>query len=244
MAKDNIIYGIHAITEAIKAGKTIDKLMVRRGLIGNLMKELLSEVRKNNIPIQFVPIEKIDFLCKQNHQGVIAYLSSIEYQKIEEIIPYIYESGGTPFIIILDQITDVRNFGAICRSAECAGVDAIIVPDKGAAPINADSIKTSAGALHIVPVCRTSNMAQTIKYLKMSGISVYAITEKTETLYYGSDMNIPLALIIGSEETGIAPILLKEADAFLKIPLKGKINSLNASVAASILMYEVVKQRN
>ena len=239
MAKDNIIYGIHAITEAIKAGKTIDKLMVRRGLIGNLMKELLSEVRKNNIPI-----EKIDFLCKQNHQGVIAYLSSIEYQKIEEIIPYIYESGGTPFIIILDQITDVRNFGAICRSAECAGVDAIIVPDKGAAPINADSIKTSAGALHIVPVCRTSNMAQTIKYLKMSGISVYAITEKTETLYYGSDMNIPLALIIGSEETGIAPILLKEADAFLKIPLKGKINSLNASVAASILMYEVVKQRN
>ena len=244
MGKDNIIYGIHAIIEAIKAGKTIDKLMVRRGLIGNLMKELLSEVRKNDIPIQFVPIEKIDFLCKQNHQGVIAYLSSIEYQKIEEIIPYIYESGKTPFILILDQITDVRNFGAICRTAECAGVDAIIVPDKGAAPINADSIKTSAGALHIVPVCRTQNMANTIKYLKMSGISVYAITEKTESIYYGCDMNIPLALIIGSEDTGIAPILLKEADSFLKIPLMGKISSLNASVAASILMYEVVKQRN
>jgi len=234
---------MHAITEAIKAGKQIDKIVVRRGQDNPLTREMLSEARKTEIPIQFVPIEKIDWLCKQNHQGALAYISPIEYQKIDEIIPYIFDQGKMPFILVLDQITDVRNFGAICRSAECAGVDAIIVPDKGAAPINADSIKTSAGALSIVPVCRTSNMTETIKYLKMSGITVYAVTEKTENIYHGKDMNVPLALIVGSEDTGISASLLRDADEFLKIPLLGNIESLNASVAASILMYEVVRQR-
>ena len=235
---------MHAITEAIKAGKQIDKIVVRRGQDNPLTREMLSEARKLDIPIQFVPIEKIDYLCKQNHQGALAYISPIEYQKIDQIIPYIFDQGKTPFLLILDQITDVRNFGAICRSAECAGVDAIIVPDKGAAPINADSIKTSAGALNIIPVCRTSDLAETIKYLKLSGIKVYAVTEKTENIYYGKDMTIPLALIIGSEEVGISATLLRDADEFVKIPLSGNIGSLNASVAASILMYEVVRQRS
>jgi len=235
---------MHAITEAIKAGKQIDKIVVRRGQDNPLTREMLSEARKLDIPIQFVPIEKIDYLCKQNHQGALAYISPIEYQKIDQIIPYIFDQGKTPFILVLDQVTDVRNFGAICRSAECAGVDAIIVPDKGAAPINADSIKTSAGALNIIPVCRTSDLTETIKYLKLSGIKVYAVTEKTENIYYGKDMTIPLALIIGSEDTGISATLLRDADEFVKIPLSGSIGSLNASVAASILMYEVVRQRS
>jgi len=234
---------MHAITEAIKAGKQIDKIVVRKGQDNPLTREMLSEARKLDLPIQFVPIEKIDWLCKQNHQGALAYISPIEYQRIDEIIPYIFDQGKTPFILVLDQITDVRNFGAICRSAECAGVDAIIVPDKGAAPINADSIKTSAGALSIIPVCRTSNLQETIKYLKMSGITVYAATEKTDNIYHGKDMTIPLALIIGSEDTGISATLLRDADEFIKIPLLGSIGSLNASVAASVLMYEVVRQR-
>jgi len=235
---------MHAITEAIKAGKQIDKIIVRKGQDNPLTREMLSEARKLDLPIQFVPIEKIDWLCKQNHQGALAYISPIEYQRIDEIIPFIFDKGKTPFILVLDQITDVRNFGAICRSAECAGVDAIIVPDKGAAPINADSIKTSAGALSIIPVCRTTNLQETIKYLKMSGITVYAATEKTDNIYHGKDMTIPLALIIGSEDTGISATLLRDADEFVKIPLLGSIGSLNASVAASVLMYEVVRQRS
>ena len=243
MIKDTCIYGMHAITEAIRAGKQIDKVVVRKGQDNALTREMLSEARKLDIPIQFVPIEKIDYLCKQNHQGALAYISPIEYQKIDEIIPYIFDQGKTPFILVLDQITDVRNFGAICRSAECAGVDAIIVPDKGAAPINADSIKTSAGALSIIPVCRTANLQETIKYLKLSGITVYAATEKTDNIYHGKDMTVPLALIIGSEDTGISATLLRDADEFVKIPLLGSIGSLNASVAASVLMYEVVRQR-
>jgi 23S rRNA (guanosine2251-2'-O)-methyltransferase len=234
---------MHAITEAIKAGKQIDKIVVRRGQDNPLTREMLSEARKLDLPIQFVPIEKIDYLCKQNHQGALAYISPIEYQKIDEIIPFIFDQGKTPFILVLDQITDVRNFGAICRSAECAGVDAIIVPDKGASPINADSIKTSAGALSIIPVCRTSSLDDTIKYLKMSGITIFAATEKTDNIYHTKDMTIPLALIIGSEDTGISASLLRDADEFIKIPLLGSIGSLNASVAASVLMYEVVRQR-
>lgn len=243
MTKDTSIFGMRAIIEAIKAGKEIDKIMVRRGQDNPLTREMLQESRKAGIPIQYVPIEKINFLCKQNHQGALAFVSPIEYQRIEQIIPFLFENGKTPFILVLDQITDVRNFGAICRSAECAGVDAIVVPAKGAAPINADSVKTSAGALNIVPVCRTINLTETIKFLKLSGLKVCAITEKTESIYYGKDLTGPVALIVGSEDTGISASLLREADEFVKIPLLGSIESLNASVAASILMYEVVRQR-
>lgn len=243
MKQDTTLFGIRAIIEAIKAGKDIEKLMVKRDQDNLLTRELLMEARKAEVPIQYVPLEKINYLCKQNHQGAIALVSQIEYQHIENIIPMLFEQGKTPFVIILDQVTDVRNFGAICRSAECAGVDAIVVSAKGAAPVNADAIKTSAGALNSIPVCRSANLDATVKFLKQSGLTVAAITEKSDTLYYGCTMTGPMALIVGSEETGIAPALLRSADELVKIPMHGTIASLNASVAASIIMYEVVRQR-
>jgi len=243
MKHDTTIFGIRAIIEAIKAGKEIDKIIIRKGQDNALTKELLADATKANIPLQFVPIEKIDFLCKQNHQGALAIVSSIEYQNIEQIIPLLYENGKLPFILVLDEITDVRNFGAICRSAECAGVDAVVIPLKGMAPINADSIKTSAGALTKIPVCRVASLNDCLKFLKLSGIKTYAITEKTDNLYYGKAYNEPVALIVGSEEFGISTSLLKQADELIKIPMMGTIESLNASVAASILLFEVVRQR-
>lgn len=243
MKKDTMVFGIRAVIEAIKAGMEIDKVMVKRGQDNPLTREMLHEARTRNVPVQYVPLEKINFLCKQNHQGAVALISSIEYQTVEQVIPFLFDNGKTPFVLVADQVTDVRNFGAICRSAECAGVDAIVVPAKGAAPINADSIKTSAGALASIPVCRSMNLLDTVKYLKLSGVKVCAVTEKAEASYYKEDLSGPVALVIGSEEFGISPQILKEADCLIRIPVYGTIESLNASVAASVVMYEVVRQR-
>jgi len=241
--KDSFIFGARAIIEAIKAGQEIDKILMKRGQDSPLLRELQHEARAFNVPLQYVPLEKINFLCKQNHQGALALLSQIEYQNIEQIVPMLFEEGKTPFVLVVDQVTDVRNFGAICRTAECAGVDAIIVPMKGAAPINGDSIKTSAGALAKIPVCRSNNLLETVKFLRQSGLKLLAVTEKTDDTYYSQDLKGPVGLIIGSEEFGISASLLKEADYLASIPMMGTIASLNASVAASILMYEVVRQR-
>jgi len=243
MKKEEYIFGARAIIEAIKSGKEIDKIIMKRGQDSPLLRELQHEAREHEVPLHYVPIEKINFLCKQNHQGALALLSQIEYQNIEQIIPMLFDEGKSPFVLVVDQVTDVRNFGAICRSAECAGVDAIVVPMKGAAPINGDSIKTSAGALTKIPVCRVANLQDTCKFLKQSGLNLLAVTEKTDTTYYAQDMKGPVALIVGSEEFGISAPLLKEADYLVRIPMMGTIASLNASVAASILMYEVVRQR-
>jgi 23S rRNA (guanosine2251-2'-O)-methyltransferase len=179
----------------------------------------------------------------KNHQGVLAFISPIEYQNIENILPMVYESGREPFFIILDKVSDVRNFGAITRTAECAGVDAIIIPEKGSARISGDAVKTSAGALHKIPVCRVKNLAQTIKFLQESGIQIVAATEKASDLYYQTDFSIPTAILMGSEDTGLEMEYLRTADRMVKIPILGEIESLNVSVAASILMYEAVKQR-
>lgn len=239
----DFIFGIHSIQEAIRSEKEIDKVLIKRGLAGELFQELFDDIKGANVPVQYVPIEKLNRVTRKNHQGVVAFISPISYHNIETIIPDLYEQGKAPFVLILDSLTDVRNIGAIARTAECAGAHAIIVPDKGSAQINADALKTSAGALHHIPVCRTKSLTQTCKFLKDSGLTLIAATEKAVELYFTADFTQPIALIMGSEETGISTDLLRIADKLVKIPSTGKIESLNVSAAASVLIYEVVKQR-
>ncbi|HSH68089.1 MAG TPA: 23S rRNA (guanosine(2251)-2'-O)-methyltransferase RlmB [Bacteroidia bacterium] len=240
---DSLIFGLRPVIEALKAGKEIDRLFVQSGLKNELFIELMGLLKKYNVPFQYVPVEKLNRLTSKNHQGVAGYVSSVVYQKIQDVLPVIFEEGKTPLILILDRITDVRNFGAIARTAECSGVNAIVIPSKGAAQINADAMKTSTGALHTIPVCREENLKDTIEFLRESGLQVIACTEKTTTLYYQLDYTLPVAIIMGSEENGISGEYLKAADAHAKIPLIGQISSLNVSVATGVILYEAVKQR-
>mgnify|MGYP006125837129 CR=1 FL=1 len=240
----NYIFGIRAIIEAIEAGKTIDKLFIQKGLHNDLFTELWKLVRLKRINYKHVPLEKINRLTKKNHQGVFAFISPIDFYNIEDVIPTLYEEGKNPLILVLDRITDIRNFGAITRTAECAGVDAILIPEQNAAAINADAIKTSAGALHKIIVCRTWNIKLALQFMKDSGIKLIACTEKTQDNMYKPDYTPPTAIIIGSEEDGISPEFLKMSDARVKIPMNGKIASLNVSVATGVILYEVIRQRN
>ena len=244
MKNSNYIFGLRAIIEAAKSGKELDRVLIKKGLKNELSKELLFVLKQLNVPVQFVPIQKIDRITRKNHQGALAFLSEIEYKNIEELVPALFEEGKNPFFLILDGVTDVRNFGAIARTAECAGVHAIIIPDKGAAQINADAIKTSAGALNIISVCRSENLKETVKFLKNSGINIIAATEKTDDLYYAVNFSNPFALIMGAEDRGISNQLLAVSDYSAKIPILGDIKSLNVSVAASVIIYEAVRQRN
>ncbi len=242
--KESFIFGIHAVREALEAGKEVDKVLIRRGADSDLMKELLVEVRKRDIPMQMVPIEKFNRVTRKNHQGVIAWLSQISYADLGSILPGVYENGEEPLILLLDGVSDVRNFGAIARSAECAGVHAIVVPSSGSAAINADAIKTSAGALHRVPVCRVNDMVATIHFLRDSGLKLIAATEKAEKSLHNTDLSGPAAIIMGSEERGISNVLLKDADTWVSIPMKGKISSLNVSVATGVILFEILRQRS
>jgi len=239
----NYIFGIRSIIEAINAGKTIDKLFIQKGLHNDLFAELWKLVRLKRINYKHVPLEKINRLTRKNHQGVFAFISPIDFHNIEDVVPTLYEQGKNPLILVLDRITDVRNFGAIARTAECAGVDAILIPEQNAAAINADAIKTSSGALHKITVCRTWNIKLALQFMKDSGIQLIACTEKTQDDMYKHDYNPPTAILIGSEEDGISPEFLKMCDLRTKIPLNGKIASLNVSVAAGIMLYEVIRQR-
>lgn len=241
--KNLMLFGSRAVIEAIKSGKELEKIFLQNNVSNELTSELKRLIRENNIPFQYVPPEKLNRLSNKNHQGVIAFLSAITYQSIENILPAVFEEGKTPLVLILDRITDVRNFGAIARTAECAGVDAIIIPAKGAAQINGDAIKTSAGALHIIPVCRSENLKTTIEYLKESGLQIIACTEKSEKYYNETNLQLPAAIILGSEEDGISDEYLKRSNEKVKIPLMGKIESLNVSVATAIILYEAVRQR-
>lgn len=243
MSEDNLTYGTRAVIEAIQSGKELDKIFIQENLNNPLLSELKTLLKKNNIIYQLVPVEKLNRLTRQNHQGVVCFISTISYYKIEEVIPLIFEEANVPLILILDRITDVRNFGAIARSAECAGVHAIVIPSRGAAQINADAIKTSAGALHRIKVCRENNLKEAIEYIKQSGIQIIACTEKTSDLLYDADFNAPCAIIMGSEEDGISAEYLKRADFKVKIPMAGKIASLNVSVATGIILYEAIRQR-
>lgn len=244
MNNEDYIYGIRAIMEAISTGRVIEKILIRKGLNNDLFRQLLNLARENQIPLQFVPLERINRITRKNHQGAVAFISAVEYQDIEILLPGIFEQGKTPLLLVVDHITDVRNFGAIARSAECAGVDAIIIPEKGMARIGADAVKTSAGALHHIPVCKIKNLRQTIRFLKNSGLKIVAATEKAEKVYTDANLTSPLAIVVGSEDTGISEPVLTLSDEQLKIPILGKIESLNVSVSAALMIYEAVRQRN
>jgi len=218
--------------------------MIQSGLSNDLVKELIAVARNNNVPLTFVPAEKLKRMSSKNHQGVICLLSPVTYASLDNLIFKAYNEGREPFFIILDRITDVRNFGAIVRTAECTGLDGIIIPDKGNAPITSDAMKTSAGALNHVPICREKDLKKTVQLLHENGIRVIACTEKTETNIYQLNLSGPIAIIMGSEEDGISDNLLRLADELASIPLKGKIGSLNVSVAAGVLLYEIVRQRD
>ena len=202
------------------------------------------------MPFQFVPAEKLDIICQKNrlrsvsHQGVLAFVSAITYHDLTQVIPFVFEKSETPLILVLDEITDVRNFGAIARTAECAGVHAIIIPKKGSAQINTDAVKTSAGALNHIPVCRVDSLKSTIQFLKDSGLQIIACTEKAVENIQNINYTVPSAIVLGSEESGISTEIIKAADHLVKIPLFGKIASLNVSVATGIILYEAIRQRN
>jgi 23S rRNA (guanosine2251-2'-O)-methyltransferase len=239
----NLIFGIRAVLEAIKAGKDIDKVLIQRGLNNPLIKELHQTNKEYGVPYQYLPAEKFKQWDSKNHQGVVAFLSEITYYNIENILPGIYENAEDPFILILDHITDVRNFGAIARTAECAGVHAIIIPDKGNASINADAIKASAGALHKIPICRSKSLYNTIKLLKDNGLQIISACEKASNTYNSISYLKPTAIIMGSEEQGISPQLLDLSDHLISIPVYGSIESLNVSVATGILLFEIIRQK-
>mgnify|MGYP003890152509 CR=1 FL=1 len=232
------------MVEAIKSGKEIERILIQNEVGGSVVSELLGLARQHNIPVMKVPVDKLNRLTRKVHQGVICFVSPVIYASLDNIISELFSKGKTPFILVLDRVTDVRNFGAIARSAECMGVQAIVIPSRGSAQISSDAVKTSAGALNHIPVCREENLKTTLKYLKDSGLKLIACSEKGDKTVDSADCTGPVALIMGSEEDGISSEYLKLSDEILKIPLTGKVQSLNVSVAAGIMMYEVVRQRN
>lgn len=242
MDKKDMIYGTRAVMEAIEAGRELDKILVQAGLKNDLIAGLLDRARQLRIPVQHVPADKLRKLSTRNHQGVISIVSSITYASLDHLIDTAFSEGREPFLLVLDRITDVRNFGAIVRSAECAGMDGIVIADKGSAPITGDSMKTSAGALNHVPVCR-EKLKDTVPFLQQRGVRVVACTEKAAQSIYDGIGSGPMALMLGSEEDGISENLLRSADVLVKIPMRGKINSLNVSVAAGIAIFEALRQR-
>ncbi len=241
---EDIVYGIRAVIEAVESGRGINKVLIQKELKATLIKELWAVLKKNNIVYQGVPFQKLDSICRKNHQGVIAFTSPIEYHNLELLLPLVFEKGEQPLIFILDRITDVRNLGAIARSAECNGVHCIILPSRGSALVGSDSIKTSAGALSKISVCKEDNLKNTIAYLKNSGVKIIGCTEKADDFLYTSDFSDPIAIIMGSEENGVSSEYLKLCDELVKIPMFGTIQSLNVSVSASIMMYEINRQRH
>lgn len=239
-----MIFGLRAVIEAIDAGKELDKVLIRRDMSSALAKELLGKLEGTSTTIQRVPQEKLSQFTDKNHQGVIAFISPISFYKLEEIIPSLYEQGKVPFVVILDGITDMRNFGAIARTCACAGVDAVVIPARGGVAINGDAIKTSAGALHSLPVCKVGQMQDAIRFLIESGLQVVAATEHADKNYTQADMRGPLAIIMGSEDMGIYEENLKLCSQKVRIPMSGAIESLNVSVAAGIMIYEAIRQRD
>ncbi len=238
-----MIFGIRAVMEAIDAGKELDKVLVRRDIGSQLAKELLGKLQGTATPVQRVPLERLNQYTDKNHQGVIAFLSPVEFQHVEQLVPMLYEQGRVPFLVVLDGITDMRNFGAIARTCACAGVDALVIPARGSVSINGDAMKTSAGALHTLPVCKVENLQNTLRFLRECGLTVVAATEHTDKLYTEADFSQPVAIVMGSEDTGIYEENLKLCTEKVRIPMTGAIESLNVSVAAGIFIYEVLRQR-
>ena len=241
--QESQIYGIRALIEALKAGKTIDKVFLQKGLQGGLFRELMPLLQAAQVPVQYVPVEKLNRLTKKNHQGVVANLSPVDYHNFEDLVISVTESGATPLFLVLDHLSDVRNFGAIIRTAECTGVSGIIIPKRGSVSITADTVKTSAGAVFRVPICKVENLVDAVYYLQGSGIRVVAATEKTNQLLYAEDFTVPTAIVMGAEDVGVSPAVLKVVDSKAKLPMVGDISSLNVSVACAVFLYEALKQR-
>ncbi len=241
--RNEMVFGVRAVIEAVQAGKEIDKILIKKDIQSELSKELFDAIRGTKIPVQRVPLQKLNRETRKNHQGVIAFISPINYFRVEDMVPFLYEKGETPLLVLLDGVTDVRNFGAIARTCECAAVDAIIIPSKGSVSVNADAIKTSAGALMTLPVCREDNLKATLQFLKNSGFQIIAATEKGKELYSTVDYSVPTCIVMGAEDVGISNSLLALCDQWVYIPILGTIESLNVSVAAGIIMYEAVKTR-
>ncbi|MDD4641410.1 MAG: 23S rRNA (guanosine(2251)-2'-O)-methyltransferase RlmB [Bacteroidales bacterium] len=240
----DMVFGSRAVMEALNAGKEIDKIWIRKNLEGDLSRELSEVLKGYEIPVQRVPQEKLMHLSSKNHQGVVAFISPITYQRLDQLIPALYDQGIMPFVVVLDGITDVRNFGAIARSCACAGVHAVVLPQTGSVSVNADAIKTSAGALYHLPVCRERNLKESLRFLKLSGLKLIGASEKADKNYSDADYSGPLALVLGAEDQGIAPVHLTLCDEIVKIPVSGDIASLNVSVAGGILMYEALRHRD
>jgi len=238
-----LLIGTRPIIEAIQAGKQIDKVFVQKGLKGEVFNELWQLIREHDIFFQKVPVEKLNRITRKNHQGVVAFASVVDFQNLEEIVTRAFESGEDPLLIMLDRITDVRNFGAISRTAECTGAHGIIIPTRNSAPVNFDAMKTSAGALNHLPVCREKNLKESIDFLKNSGFQVIGVSEKAEDLVYAAELTGPACLIMGSEEDGISPEYLKMCTHHVKLPMHGNIESLNVSVATGAVLYEALRQR-
>ncbi|MEM6359274.1 MAG: 23S rRNA (guanosine(2251)-2'-O)-methyltransferase RlmB [Bacteroidota bacterium] len=243
LPKDNMVFGTRAIMESINAGKEVDRLFIQKQLHNPLIKELIETAKSFGVPVSYVPIDKLNRITKKNHQGAIAFISAVQYASLDNIISETYQKGAEPFLLLLDRVTDIRNFGAIARSAECAGVQALIIPSRGGGAVNSDAMKTSAGALNYISICRSNNLKKTIQYLKSSGVSVIGCTEKTDDHIHDIDLTGPLCIIMGSEENGISAEYLKLCDNKGKIPMKGKVESLNVSVSAGIALFEAVRQR-
>lgn len=244
MEKENLIFGIRAIIEAVQAGKSVDRVFLQADAQGELMKDLLKVLKRGDVNFTYVPVEKLNRLTHNNHQGAVATISPIGFLTIEELVTATLASQEKPLFLILDQISDARNFGAIIRTAECTGVHGIIIQKSGAAPVNGDTVKTSAGAVFNIPICKVEHIKDALFYLQGSGIKTVAATEKTEQSLYELDLNEPLAIIMGSEERGINPSVLKLVDEKAKLPMYGSIGSLNVSVACGAFLYEVVRQRS
>ncbi len=239
-----MIFGIRAVIEAIDAGKVLDKILIRRDLGSTLAKELLAKLQGTATNMQRVPVERLNQYTDKNHQGVIAFLSPIDFHRVEQLVPMLYEEGRVPFLVVLDGVTDMRNFGAIARTCACAGVDALVIPSRGGVSINGDAIKTSAGALHTLPVCKEENLQNTLLYLRESGLNIVAATEHADKNYTEADMRSPLAIVMGSEDLGIYEDNLRLCNEHVRIPMSGNIESLNVSVAAGVMIYEAIRQRS
>jgi rRNA methylase, putative, group 3 len=241
--KTQYIYGIHAVIEAFEAGKDIDKILLSKTLNDETAKEISERARQLRVPVQRVPVQKIDRITRRNHQGVLALLAAVSYYRVEDLVPQMFDEGENPFIVVLDGVTDVRNFGAVARTCECAGVSAIVIPDRESVSVNADAVKTSAGALNYLPVCRERNLVNAVKFLRDSGFKIVGTSDKKQLVYTKADYTGPVAIVLGAEDKGISPEIMKLCDTQVIIPEFGHINSLNVSVAGGIMIYEVVRQR-
>lgn len=241
--KTQYIYGIHAVLEAIDAAKDIDKILLSKTLNPETAQEIIEKARALRVPVQRVPVQKIDRITRRNHQGVLAMMAAVTYYRVDDLVPRLFDEGENPFIVVLDGVTDVRNFGAVARTCECAGVSAIVIPDHESVSVNADAVKTSAGALNYLPVCRERNLVSAVKFLRDSGFKIVGTSDKSQTSYTHADYTGPVAIVLGAEDKGISPEIMKLCDTQVLIPEFGHINSLNVSVAGGIMIYEVVRQR-